>query len=70
MAEGEGFDRRRHRFPESRFFEDLASRTGAATPRQKLRAFAAACKTVWRTFRQLFWPKKPAVSEDDWKRWT
>ena len=26
----------------NRFFEDLASRTGAATPRQKLRAFAAA----------------------------
>lgn len=24
MAEGEGFDRRRHRFPESRFFEALA----------------------------------------------
>src|SRR6266513_359219 len=24
MVEGEAFDRRRHRFPESRFFEDLA----------------------------------------------
>ena len=24
MADSEGFDRRRHRFPESRFFEDLA----------------------------------------------
>src|SRR5918912_2642067 len=36
MAESEGFDRRQHRFPESRFFEDLAVGEPFYTPSRRV----------------------------------
>lgn len=37
--------------------------------KSRLRAFGSAITAVWRTFRQLLWPRKQVVDKDDWKRW-